>query len=192
MRIAAGLAVAASLLTACSGGGTARDETPADATTYRSTEWVTYAEHESVPSNDRWPESVRQVLRRATGLVEAHKADLLGAYIDGDGEVVVVSGTPKGADLVDKAFPDGGVTAETAPVTIESAATTGEEIRQLSPGLERSIYEWGGRPQVDGMFVAIRVDLDDDDRATLEQFAEDRELPLLVELDIGAPLPSLA
>lgn len=191
MSIAAGLLLGAALLGACSGGsGSAHDGTPIEGTTYDSTAWVTYAEPESVPSNNTWPERTRQLLRKATGLVERHTAELLGAYIDDEGDVVV-SGTAKGAALVAGAFPHGEVTAETAPVTVESASTTGDEIRELSPGLAEAIYEWGGKPQVAGMFVSIRTDLSDDDRELLEQFAADRKLPLLVELNIGASLPSL-
>jgi hypothetical protein len=131
--------------------------------------------------------NVLEAANRAADLVEENEKDFLGSYVDNDGRVVIRARSAYGRALATRSLGgDPNVVVKDAFVNIDDARELGTELRVLTASLSTKLTTWGPWPMSGGMFVWLRTDPTDRDRAEIEKFAEQHAVPIEVSVTHGA------
>lgn len=128
---------------------------------------------------------LRKVGGQAAELVDFNDEMFLGSYLSEDGTVVIVASSKAGEDLAGSTNFAVKVELQRAPIALREVPELGEEVRALTPHLTKEFVEWGADPESGGIQVVVGDELTDDDREAIERFAEERNLPITVEIVPG-------
>lgn len=130
-------------------------------------------------------------LETASELIDFNKTDFAGLYVDGDSsQLYVVAATDKGLDLALKTFADEPVvTVRRGSLSLDAANQRGLDLSETIPSVGAKMYHWAIDPESSALKVGVNAVLTDEERAEIDQFAQESATPLEVYTDETAKRP---
>src|SRR6476469_3217688 len=155
--------------------------------------WVSYGPPKYPQPLSELPPSTQDLARRASELVDWHKSDFLGSFVDDTGSVVLLPSSDAGRKFAEETVDEGPERPVllVADLSLEAAQELGDRVNALTGTWDENAFMWGAAPESNGAFVEVMAMPSESDAALLSEFAERAQTHIDVVVDPQETQPIL-